>query len=647
MVPASPANMERLFPELGKLVFAFLQMQPHRYPVGDERDHVIRKVRAHTIYGRNSFLKSDCETIVPAIFRRFDDASLKESGFRFSDMFAALVAAGKKVEDRLNVFNDRYRAVHHAKSENEVLSHISFYCGIAPVAERAWSMGKRHCRTLEALKWAAFQLSELCNDWIYTLDKQELRSELGRESVVFFEKIAIRPGELGNANPEHFFLNNPIWRRPFVALDKKSLFLPLPGLLYGFPFQIFESFVSGKEVLEKAYSEARSAVLEETIGFHVTSAMPSARTYRNVVWRDGVSGVLYENDVVAIIGNTVFLFEAKSGRLDDVARRGGELSLLRNFKELFVEPGEQARRLENYINTKGKDAQLWLKGTGEAVSLDLDKPKVVHKFSICIEHFASLTSAKPNLKALGAIHDDDAWAPVLSIGELMLVWRYLDTEVSFFHYLTRRAMLEELVDFEGDEQDILSMYLINGLCINPEEVKGKKLCFLEIDGIVRTEKQPGQDRRRFEIYGTPLSGYWKTTLEEIYAHATLRHRFDIIQVILNQDPGSLASIEQVVRKWRKGLGGKNGDILFSSFKIGKRTFLLAYHLLMHPIGCTEWTERSRNIARNGAAAMFGASDCAVLLRVKKSKERTYDALSFFRFISVPTLGPDGGRDRPV
>ena len=184
------------------------------------------------------------------------------------------------------------------------------------------------------------------------------------------------------------------------------------------------------------------------------------------------------------------LFEAKSGKVDDVARRGGELSLLSNFEELFVEPGKQARRLENYINTKGKDARLCLKDTGGAISHDLDKPKIVHKLSICIEHFASLTSAKHNLKALGAVHEDEAWAPELSIGELMLVWRHLDTEVSFFHYLTRRATLEELIDFEGDEQDILSVYLVNGLCINPEEVKGRKLRFLEIDGIVRTEKTP-------------------------------------------------------------------------------------------------------------------------------------------------------------
>jgi hypothetical protein len=77
------------------------------------------------------------------------------------------------------------------------------------------------------------------------------------------------------------------------------------------------------------------------------------------MWRDDATRTLYENDVVALIGNTIFLFEAKSGRLDDVARRGGELSLMRNFRQLFVEPGEQARRLENYLSAKGRLASLW------------------------------------------------------------------------------------------------------------------------------------------------------------------------------------------------------------------------------------------------------------------------------------------------
>jgi len=47
-----------------------------------------------------------------------------------------------------------------------------------------------------------------------------------------------------------------------------------------------------------------------------------------------------EHDVVAVLGNQLFVFEAKAGKLSAASRRGGEKSLIRHFKELFVEPGK-------------------------------------------------------------------------------------------------------------------------------------------------------------------------------------------------------------------------------------------------------------------------------------------------------------------
>lgn len=631
IAPASPKHLERFYSNLRRLALAFTRMQPVRYPDDPERERVIRKARLYTVYRRNIFTRDDCETVVRAILRRVDEAAIQQYGYAFSDMFTALIAVSNEIEDRNSEFWSHARAVLQAKTEQDIIPHIEFYCEISPSAKRAWALGRRRCNTLDLLQWAAFQLSELCNSWICTLDKQSLKERYGEKALLFFERLSIRPGELASSNPEHFFLNNPIWRRPFVNLSDDELFLALPNLFYGFPFQIFEQFIMGKPQIEEAYSKARASFLEEMIEIHISTGMPSARTYRKVMWQDETTNRTYENDVVSIIGNTIFLFEAKSGRLDDVARRGGELSLLQNFRKLFVEPGEQATRLENYINAKGKDARLWLKDTGETVDLNLDKPKVVHKFSICIEHFASLTSAKYNLKILGAVTDENAWSPVLSLGELMLVWRHLDTEVSLFHYLTRRATLEDLIDFEGDEQDILSMYLINGLCIDPDKVKGRKVQFLEIDSVTREEKTPRTNRTEFEIYGIPLSRYWKALLKEVYEHTALRHRFDIIQVVLNQDPHSLAGIEQIVRKWKNGLGGTKGrDVLYSRFKIGKRIFVLACYLSRHAMTTEEWIERSRTIARDGASSMFEASDCVVIGRAKKSREWTYDGISFHR-----------------
>jgi hypothetical protein len=58
-------------------------------------------------------------------------------------------------------------------------------------------------------------------------------------------------------------------------------------------------------------------------------------------------------------------------------------------------------------------------------------------------------------------------------------------------------------------------------------------------------------------------------------------------------------------------------------------------LVKNPIDPAEWAERSRNIARGHAFSVLEASDCAVFLRIKKSKEWTYDGLSFHRLTAVP------------
>lgn len=635
-VPSSPRHILNFLSEFPKCGYSFYGMQPRRYPDDPERDRLIARIRGYTAFERNIFTKEDCETVVLAMFKRFDDVAVKELGFSPASMFSILYAVAGRIEQRARSYVDQVRGGYRAKSQDEARRSIEFFCSISPTAKRVWSRCERRCKTLEDYQWAALQISELCHSWCHTLSADELRRDYGDGAVKFFEQISIRPGELAAARPEHFFLNNPIWQRPFVRLDDATFYLPLPSLFYSFPFRIFEGFLTGKPKLEEAYSAARSEYLEETIERYVATGMPSAKTYRKVMWRDDVSGVLYENDVVAVIGNTIFLFEAKSGRLGEAARRGGEKTLVRDFKNLFIEPGEQAARLETYLNKKGKDTRLWIKDTNQPVSLDLGNPKIVHKFSICIEHFIGLTGAKHTLKVFGAITDESRWAPVLALGELMVIWKYLDTEVSFFHYLTRRATLEDVIDFEGDEHDILSMYFINGLFFEPERIEGRRIRFMNIDSPARVEKTPREDRTEFEIYGVPLDYFWKTTLKDIYQEKEYRHRFDIMQVILNQDPRALLGVSDMVRKWRRSqLRRKDKDVLFLRNSIGKRTFVLGYLLRTKRMGEEEWHEASRSIAREAAGALFEASDCALIMRMKRSREKAIDGFSFHRFIMVP------------
>src|SRR5690606_24948578 len=98
------------------------------------------------------------------------------------------------------------------------------------------------------------------------------------------------------------------------------------------------------------------------------------------------------------------------------------------------------------------------------------------------------------------------------------------------------------------------------------------------------------------------------------------------QVVLNQDSRSLAALQATMRAWKRGVGTKKNDLVFSRFRVGSRMFVLAFHFAKTALTEDEWMTRSRTIALNGARMIFEASDCAVFLRVKKSKEATFDAV---------------------
>lgn len=84
-----------------------------------------------------------------------------------------------------------------------------------------------------------------------------------------------------------------------------------------------------------------------------------------------------------------------------------------------------------------------------------------------------------------------------------MIVRFLDSEVSFIHYFTRRNTLDQVLDFHGGEQDILSVYLNNGLWTDTDQLEGRKIGFFKSDDAVRRLKTPRVDRTVVELFGMP------------------------------------------------------------------------------------------------------------------------------------------------
>lgn len=626
-VPTSPGNMVRAWDLAEKNLHAYTGSAIPAGPELNAVERVSRQARIQTLFYRNIFSSIDAQEIVPALLAHMDQASVSRLGYRVSDVARALFRFLELIPDKIDAFRSVAAGFYTGQFNQGALNRLR---DGSRMRQRAWLFAERERSDPKFSARAAFQLSELAWGAAFTFSRDELDALFGTAVAGALFQVSIGFGELANSETGRLYLDSPIRKRPFIRLSDSELFLPFPAMLVSFPFSIIESLFEDDEVLSAAYSAARTRYLEDATAELVATALPSATLYRSVHWTDPDTGKGYENDLVVKLGNHIFLFEAKSGKVNAASRRGGESSLRKNFKRLYVEPGQQAARLETLLR-RGKSAESLLHNpAGRPITIDLSKPAIINSFGACIEHFAAITSTRRNFEEIGLITPTDPWSPIFSIGELRMLTSHLDSEVSFFHYLTRRGMIERQLMFIGDEQDILSLYITNGFLIESQTLKEMQVFFHKADAPVRGLKEPRADRRTFETPGLHLPPYWRRLAVELYGSDT-RHRFDMIEAIFNQHPGTLKGMEQRARRWNSGMGRATQDPMFAYVEIGSRVFAVAVTLERDPyLNAEIWHEHAREIAKV-VKIQTRATDCLVILRVRKSPA-AFDAVSFFRML---------------
>lgn len=624
-VPASPKSMVRLWNLLQRNLAAYMTSTAPAQEAGSDAV-LARNIRLRTVYYRNVFNSDDAAEVVPALLSQMDAVSEAELGYRLSDFARALFSLLDEVRARFAERLDREEILRQGTDVDEVVQSMLDSSEWAP---RMWRKAAACPLQQKGRGLAGFQMAEMLCAPLFTFRREELVARFGEKISEALFSCSLTFGSLTEEDLQRAYLANPIWERPFVALTGDALFLPLPVLIVSFPFAIVERLQGANQKLRAAYARARTLYLEEDVERIIRRSLPSATVYRSVTWTDPDTKVLYEHDVVVVLGMRVLIFEAKSGKLAAAGRRGGLASLKTDFARLFVEPGVQASRLEALLASRRDDVNL-TGNKGETVLLDPSGPSVVHKFGVCIEHFASVTSSRRLFREMGLLRSDQDWAPVLSLAELRMLSERLDTEISFLHYLTRRATADDVLDFVADEQDLLSLYLTNGFAVDTRGLEGRQVLFLHADAAVRGRASPRVDRREFATPGIDLPPMWSLVAREIYASDN-RHRFDILISILNQLPGSLHAIAQRARRWRSGTGATNGDTAVCRMEIADRVFVVGVHMTkVPPLDERSWADTARIIGYD-LARQFGATDCVVILKVRRSSFLTFDGISFFRF----------------
>jgi hypothetical protein len=326
------------------------------------------------------------------------------------------------------------------------------------------------------------------------------------------KKLSMSLGDTA-ANPiDHMILDNPVWARPFVKFNDE-IYLPLPTTFSSYCLNIFLGLSQANEKLKLAYEHARANVLEDMTSQLLGEALPGAKIWQSVKWKEAATGAQYENDTVVLIDRWLLLFEAKSGQITDSARRGSYDRLKREIKKLMVEPSDQSLRFAKLLSAKPAVHKFECKGgTCEIDSAALDG---IVRVNITNESIGNLNSRGGDLVEAELMPQGINLAPTMSLSSLDLVLQLIGVPNAILHYLARRKPFEETARYIADELDLVSFYLDNGFNVGEEESDGTLLMIYGHSNYLDTELTLSLDKKLGKQPSGATTDFWNGLLTSL------------------------------------------------------------------------------------------------------------------------------------
>jgi hypothetical protein len=395
-------------------------------------------------------------------------------GFRATDLILIFDHLFHEWQSRVNAHWNRLRGMMTAKTLHEavVAYHAAFPDLVNTSDAFKDEMRERHAN-LQTAKMLLLSHADLRLPETSTFTHSQIAAAVGRSPNVVgrvLDKLGHRFGDLRGANIEHLFMSNPIWTKPVIILDDGSYFCVMPQLFFAFLFDTFLTLVRENDALRIAYDNQRSDYLEEATEKLFKSAFPDAIVTPNFKWHTPDKTQQFESDLIVQVDSFLILVEAKSGRVSAKARRGAPESLGEVIDGLLIEPSRQSQRLEEAISA-AKRGEAGTEEFTKVFPADLTKIHRVLRLSVTLEDIGFLQTNVNSLKGAGYVPADLHVAPAVTLADLEIVFDILASPPERIHYWVRRSEWEGRADYEGDELDLLGVYLKTGLNLGDLEFR--------------------------------------------------------------------------------------------------------------------------------------------------------------------------------
>jgi hypothetical protein len=553
--------------------------------------------------------------------------------FKATDVIAVFDYLFHEWQERVNAHLDRLRGMMTAKTLREaVVAYHAAFSDLKGTIDELEEQLREWRASLMAAKSMLLSHSDLRLPEICTFTPSEIGTAIDRPPQVVgkaLDQLSHRFGDLKDANVEHFFMSNPVWRKPAIKLDNNSYFCAMPQLYFAFLFETLLIFVRD-DVLRAAYDDRRSDYLEQATSELFRIAFPGATLRRNFKWQTPDKAQQFESDLIVQVDSFLILVEMKSGRVSPEARRGAPESLGQDINRLLIEPSRQSQRLEEAI-AAAKRGNAGSEAFAKAFPVNLSTIHRVLRLSVTLEDIGFLQTNVNSLKDADYVPPDLHVVPAVTLADLEVVFDVLTSSPERIHYWIRRTEWEGRADYVADEIDLLGVYLKTGLNLGDLEFKKAHLVLTGESKVIDDYYQAqlagiSKERPRYQS-----TQWWRDILERLETQKPSRW-IEAAVVLLCAGLEEQVEIERRmkgvvadVRKRREKAASRNG-LLFSPAK-GRSEAIAVLALISTQIPHRH--QLMENLAARAFTEHSDVSQCVTIALNIDDLQYPYSSLALF------------------
>lgn len=300
---------------------------------------------------------------------------------------------------------------------------------------------------------------------LFAISKSDF--DLGLNVTSFLDNFSIEANSNCNQNFNEPGDYNQINSHPIIRLSNDRYFVPNIFLmfeaLYESPFYWMLEDSGYKDELTRN----RGLAGEEIVYDFLNPIFGKKYTYKSVKVRESEFGVttqkskdLTDVDVLCVLGSKALCVQVKSKKLTQLARKGSDEYLQKDFKAAVQDAYNQGLVTRKAV--LGNSAKFFDSDNNEIILSE--KINDVYLMCVTTENFPALAHQVTNLLSK---KQDDPYPVVFTIFDLELIAHYLKDPYDFLYYLRQRSSLADYF-VANQEMTYLGYHLTRKLSKNPK-----------------------------------------------------------------------------------------------------------------------------------------------------------------------------------